>query len=268
MPLVVDVLIALTLGLGAAPVVALARTGAPRDPSPSVPYRETVAAPTDARRARGAGAVVIASGVLLVLLGPLALLVGFLSTISFATGRSDATAFVLDTLASIACVTLGPALVVAGRRLRRGEPTTRLVAAAAAVHAHALVAAGLFVTLGEPGTWLPVGGAALVVAAAGQGIAALVMRSGREADDAATRALGRRRAALASLFVGTLLVVAAVLSLMIADEMGDRMTTRPDVEVYVRLRPHALVAAGSLAVAALVDLVVGVRALVAARTRG
>lgn len=241
-----DGLIAVTLALGASPLVALARASRPVTASAS--YRD-MERRAEGRGAPEAGALILLSGVVSVVAAPFVLVLGLLSSISL-TGNAHARTFVFATFAALAGVTLGPGLVVAGRRIRRGLPTTRIVAAASAVHVHVLHALVLL-TFVERSTVWPVGAAALALTSVGLLVGAMALRAGSAPDDAEGRAEARRRLGLAAGHVAVVIALGAVLAGLLADEIGDRTTTRPDATVYAALLPHAWAGCGLSALAAL-----------------
>jgi hypothetical protein len=227
--------------LASAPIVALVRS---RDeaPGPSV-------------RATGAGAAVVAWGALLAISAPLLVLVAIASAFAL-TGRTDLSIAVPIVAAAVCALAIGPALVVIGRRMRAGSPTTYPTAAAAGVlQALMLAGAALALVYEDASTMAAIGTTFTTFVIALAPVAAMVLAPSCSGD-ATWRALAMRRVAGSSFLWATLLGLASLASLWIGLELDDRasVATRHALDWYRAVEPAMLVLAGACALATLVDL--------------
>ncbi len=250
-----------------APVASWMTRPAAVNARPGDPYR--AAPPASVARSRSARLVAPLVGLAavgLILSVPIELALMLFSAMSLA-GPGDETASAFDLLAAVVALVVGPALVVVARRLGSGAPTTRINSAAAAVLAFALAGGSALATAYAPNDRPLSVALGVLVALVGVALAACILSVREPPRDHAALLVATQRIAGSTILLALLLSVGTVLIAMIADELGDRASSRGyDLDWYAQMQPIAWIAVGACAVGVLVAAAVAFVAVRASRS--
>lgn len=161
------------------------------------------------------------------------------------------------TAAAAASVLVGPARILTGVRMRRGQPTSRVIAAALDTFLGVLVASAVYVAAGDVARPVIAVVAALLAFAGWTALAWMSVLPAPQSDDPAWRALAGTRLALASVYAALVNGSASACTLWIAIELGDRLSNHrtPEGDAwYVAVQTPMFAIAAGLALATLASL--------------
>jgi hypothetical protein len=147
--------------------------------------------------------------------------------------------------------------------MRRGQPTSRVIAAALDTFLGVLVAAAVFVAVGDVARVVIAGAAAVLTFAGWSALAWVNVLPVPRSDEPAWRAQTRSRLALASLYAALVNGLASASTLWIAVELGDRLSNHrtPEGDAwYLAVQGPMFAVGAGLALAALVSLAGAARA--------
>jgi hypothetical protein len=260
--------LAASVGLVVAPVLATLRIGSPGAERPGDPYRDAAdhagATPSGDR---GRGSLLVLAGIVHVLLVPLGLVAALLQGFSLASGGGDGPGVVVIFVAAVVAAPTAIAVLRAAVATLRARPCTRINAAALVLAQGVLVAAAVL-AIGRESSLAVAALAALVMLVVWIGLARLVLRPVPTADDEPTKARARLLLVLSNAALALVLAFGGGFALWVGDELGDRLSNLRAADEgaawYQAVQGPTFVLGGLLVALCLADVAL---AIVAARAR-